>query len=169
MAGNAPDTVLVSIVCADDSVIILSFVTAEYRNGVQVWTREPTPEHIDAEIAKASAIFDVEKLPIRSWRIVQASDIPADRTFRNALRDNGTTFSFDLAQSRAMYRDRLREVRASKLAELDVAYQRADEAKDAKAKAKIAGQKQALRDLPQDPKIDKVKTTSALIALWPFA
>lgn len=98
---------------------------------------------------------------------IDKSEIPADRTFRNAWTLNGKTIAHDMNKARDIHRARLRAARAPKLAKLDVDYQRADERGDMDAKQAVAAQKQALRDLPNDPAIDKAKTPEKLKALWP--
>lgn len=97
-------------------------------------------------------------------RPIDGSAIPADRTFRNAWKHDLTV---DMPKARDLWRDRMRVVRASKLAELDVAYQRADEAGDNAAKASITQRKQALRDVTNDPAIEAATTPEQLKAVWP--
>jgi len=82
------------------------------------------------------------------YKIVDVSSIPSDRTFRNAWEHcpvNGT--KVNTAKAKAIHLDRLRELRAPKLAALDIAYQRADELGDAQGKRDFAAKKQALRDV----------------------
>lgn len=90
-----------------------------------------------------------------------------DRTFRNAWKHSGGQFSVDMEKARDIHRERIRQARESKMAALDVAYQRADEKADSKAKADISAKKQALRDLPADPAIEAAKTPDELRAFWP--
>lgn len=76
--------------------------------------------------------------------------------------------SVDMAKARSIWRDRIREARAARLAELDVAFVRAVEAGDAARQAEIAATKQALRDAPADPRIDAATTPEALRQVWPL-
>lgn len=92
---------------------------------------------------------------------------PTDRTFRNAWKGNGSEIVVDMGKARSLWRDRMREARAPKLAKLDVEYQKADEAGDAQRKTQIAAQKQALRDVTADPSIEAAKTPEDLKAVWP--
>lgn len=94
-----------------------------------------------------------------SHREIDPTTIPADRTFRNALKPDLT---HDMEKCREIQRGRLREQRAPLLAALDIEYHRADERGDAKAKAEIAARKQALRDITNDPRIDAAKTPEDL-------
>jgi hypothetical protein len=118
------------------------------------------------EIAKW---HDDERTRVASVTPLDPADIPADRTFRNAWRLNGTGIDHDMEKARAIQRERMRLARAPLLAALDVEYQRADEAADADAKASVAARKQALRDAPQDPRVDTVQTVEALKTVWPDA
>lgn len=75
----------------------------------------------------------------------------------------------DMAKARDIQRERIREMRAPVLAELDTAYQRADERGDTEAKANIASRKQALRDATEDPAIEAAQTPEELKAVIPDA
>lgn len=87
------------------------------------------------------------------YKIVEDSEIPADRTFRNAW-----TFDLkeDIEKSKEIWKTKLRKDRAPLLSELDVEYQRADESGDAKRKSEIAAEKQKLRDVTK--LVDNCKT-----------
>jgi len=97
-------------------------------------------------------------------RIIDAADIPVDRTFRDALKIDLT---HDMPRAREIQRDRMRAARAPKLAALDIAYQRADEAGDNAKKERITALKNALRDVTADPAIEAATTTEVLKAVWP--
>ena len=177
---KAPDVVLVAVTLADDSVAIMHFVTAEYgADGKPRWKREATHAEVQREIDKSSLGQSV-----KGWRFVQADEIPADRTFRNALRDRGlrdTTqkLEIDMPVAREIHRDRIRRAREPKLAALDVEYQRTGEIAEtlamngvqfkASERARIAKQKEALRNAPADPAIDAAQTPEELKAAWPEA
>jgi hypothetical protein len=75
--------------------------------------------------------------------------------------------AINMAKAREIQRDRIRALREPLFADLDVAYQRADEIGDAEAKAAIAARKQALRDATKDPAIDAAKTPEELKAAIP--
>lgn len=98
--------------------------------------------------------------------IIEASAIPTDRTFRDALNPD---CSHDMAKARAIWTDKMRAARAPKLAALDIAWQRAAEVGDVAAQAAIVAQKQALRDVTADPAITSCMTCDALKAVWPAA
>jgi hypothetical protein len=165
-----PDVVHLALTCADGTVAIMAFVTREYNpDGTVRWARVAEPATIEREIARTAAALDAWKVPIQRWRPIDPADVPADRTFRNALRDDGTRLQHDLPHARELHRAAIRVARAPKLADLDVAYQRADETNDTAAKKQIAAAKQLLRDLPAHPAIEAATTTEALKAFWPEA
>lgn len=68
----------------------------------------------------------------------------------------------DMAKAPNIWRDKLRADRQPILDRLDVEYQRADEAGDTVWKSDVASRKQALRDAPQDPRIDSAATPEEL-------
>ena len=99
-------------------------------------------------------------------RFIEATEIPVDRYFRDALRLDLTT---DMVKAREIHRENLRRLRQPKLEALDVEYQRADEQGDTALKAKIAVKKQALRDVTADPEIETATTPDELKAVMPAA
>ena len=73
-------------------------------------------------------------------------------------------FGIDMAKAKEIHKSNIRAVRVSKLAELDIEFQRALETSaDTSA---IVAKKQALRDAPADSAIDSAKDTDALKAQW---
>lgn len=103
----------------------------------------------------------------RVGRVVRSAEVPKDRTFRDAWCCNGKSIDHDMAKARKIHRQRMREARAVKLADLDVAYMRADEASDDAAKKSISAKKQKLRDVTKHPDIESAKTVDELRAVWP--
>lgn len=109
--------------------------------------------------------------------VCEESDVPSDRTFRNAwcrataVSDPawrlGAVIGVDRAKAEQLHMDRIRRVRDRELAKLDIEYQRADERGDASAKADVAARKQWLRDIPQTFDLSKAQTPEALKAMWP--
>jgi len=73
-------------------------------------------------------------------------------------------FGIDMAKAREIHKDKIREARTPKLAELDVEFQKALETSaDTSA---IVAKKQALRDAPADSGIAAASDTDALKAQW---
>lgn len=78
------------------------------------------------------------------YKIVDSSELPEDRTFRNAW---GYDLKENIPKSKEIWKDKLRADRKPLLENLDVEYQKADEAGDSARKAEVAAQKQILRDI----------------------
>jgi hypothetical protein len=163
----APQTLLISIVCADDSVAVMAFVVKELHpaTGVIMWEREPSYEAITSEIERASASFDADKMPIKSWRIIERDDIPADRTYRNALRDNGKKLQHNMPHARELHRELLRSERREVFPVMDGEYLKALDTGDSVARQAVARKKQGLRDAPAHPAIEAAKTVEQLKTL----
>ena len=123
----------------------------------------------EAEIAKWSPEMQAE---IVGHEPLKLEAVPQDRYFRNAWthvvpgRAVGQV-EVDMDKARDIHRDVLRRQRAPLLAEADVGYVKADEAGDEPKKAEVRAYKQALRDVPQDPRIDAAQTPEELKAIVP--
>lgn len=97
---------------------------------------------------------------------INVTDIPTDRTFRNAWKMDLTV---DMTLAREIHKNNLRIQRAPKLAALDIEYQKADEAGDLTLKKQIADKKKALRDITVDPRIAMAQTPEELKSVIPDA
>ena len=133
--------------------------------GVGIMHANPEQEE-SALTAYAEKWVDTEFAYV-SRREVDESEIPSDRTFRDAWLDSGNEIIHDMPKCREIWRNRLRELRAAKLIALDIAYIRADEIGDNAEKQRIITQKQALRDVTDDPRIEAAQTPDALKAVMP--
>jgi len=102
-------------------------------------------------------------------QIVGGNDIPADRVFRNAWKSELGGVGVDMPKALEIHRNKLRELRAPKLAALDVEYMRALEQSDGAKMATIAAKKQALRDVTADPALIAAQTPEELKAAIPEA
>lgn len=102
-----------------------------------------------------------------SFQIVEESEIPLDRTFRNAWKVGNGKVEHDMEKCRDLHRQHLRSLRAPKLAALDVEYMRADESGDSAKKAEIAAMKRTLRDVTADPGIEAAQTPEELKIVIP--
>lgn len=95
------------------------------------------------------------------YQVISISDIPQDRTFRNAWKADGARIVEDVQKAREVAKDILRAQRAPLLEALDVAFMRAiEQGVDA---TPIAAEKQRLRDITQEP--DKASTIEELRAM----
>ena len=99
---------------------------------------------------------------------ISASDatVPSDRHFRGAWTLSGSTITEDLATSKDIFKDKIREVRASLLAAEDVVYMKALEVDDADAKTTSVTKKTNLRNAPAASAITNASSISALKAAW---
>ncbi len=73
-------------------------------------------------------------------------------------------FNIDMAKAKEIHKDNIRRARVTKLAELDVEFQRAQEA--GSNTSTIVSKKQALRDAPADSAISSASDVAALKAQW---
>ena len=92
--------------------------------------------------------------------------VPADRAFRGAWSLSGTVITEDMTAAKAIFKDKIREVRAPLLDAEDVVYMKALEADDADAKAASVTKKAALRDAPAASAIGNADTIANLKAAW---
>jgi len=98
-------------------------------------------------------------------RDVSSLTLPQDRTFRGAWQFGGDVVEVDMPLARDIHRDNLRAERAPRFEKLDADWFRAAETNDTDAQAAIAAQKQALRDVTSDARIDAAATPDELKAL----
>ena len=73
-------------------------------------------------------------------------------------------FGIDMAKAKEIHRDQIRYARKSKLAELDIEFQRALET--SADTSSIVAKKQVLRDAPADSAIDAATDEAGLKAQW---
>lgn len=94
--------------------------------------------------------------PDTEYRVIRDdSEIPTDRTFRNAWTMDLTV---DMDKAREIHMDRIRVVRDEELKRLDI---------ETLKGVDVQKEKQALRDIPQTFDLDKAETPDELKALWP--
>lgn len=98
-------------------------------------------------------------------RDASSLSLPEDRIFRGAWQFNGPAVKVDMPLARDIHRDLLRAERGPRLEKLDVEWLRAAETADVTVQAEVAAQKQALRDVTDDGRIDDAATPEELSAL----
>lgn len=150
--------------CADDSVMVMSFITDDEHGLVRVGT----PSEIDAEISKSSSAWSPSKLPIVSWHEITDDDIPP-REFREAWVVKDKKIDHDMKKARSIHLDRIRAKRNDRLAGTDSLWMRATgQGKKAEA-TKIEKSRQALRDIPQEwgSAIESAGSVEELASMWP--
>jgi hypothetical protein len=161
-----PKVQFIALSFADGSVGIMQFVVQQYhqRSGAVMWEQLPTKAAVDAEVARSS--FDH---PVKAWRFIEPSEVPPDRTFRNAWRDSGKAIVHDMDKAREHVLKTVRKHRGPKLDALDRDWMRAFGKGDKAETARIEAQRQKLRDLPQslDKPLKAASSVDELKALLP--
>jgi len=92
--------------------------------------------------------------------------VPSDRHFRGAWSLSGSVISEDMDAAKAIFKDKIREVRAPLLEAEDVVYMKALEAGDSDAQAASVTSKNALRNAPAASAITNAADIAALKAAW---
>ena len=95
-----------------------------------------------------------------------SATVPSDRHFRGAWSLSGSVISEDMNAAKAIFKDKIREVRKPLLEAEDVVYMKALEADDADAKAASVTKKGKLRDAPAASAITNADTIAKLKAAW---
>ena len=90
--------------------------------------------------------------------------VPVDRNFRGAWVLDGTVISEDMDSAKAIFKDKVREVRKPLLEAKDVELMKALET--SASTTAIATAKNALRDAPAASAIDSASTITELKAAW---
>ena len=123
-------------------------------------------------ITPASTDLTVEEIAAKdvptgkSYTIVEDTDIPSDRSFRNAWAISSGAIQVDMTKAKDIMRNKIREVRKDLLAAEDVVFMRAVEDADSDAQAASATRKQALRDAPAASGISNASNVTALKSAW---
>jgi hypothetical protein len=151
---------LILLRCHDDSVMVM---TMFLKDGYGTLNRKGTKEEIEMTIKKASEMYPPERLPIIGWEEIEDENIVSDRTFRNAwITKGGKKIDHDMNKAREIHREKLRAARVPILEKLDVDYIIADENNNSDEKNRIVKDKQRLRDITKDPRIDAANNIEAL-------
>jgi len=146
--AKQPEGVTVALNFADGTVGVMTVITTEYSaDGSVRWSRQATPALIEEEIGRASASFAPEKVPVAGWTPVNVTDIPADRTFRNALRHDGKAFSHCPIHAKEIALAKVRAHRTPRFAELDAKRMAAGRKGDRYLAARLDAEADALANL----------------------
>jgi hypothetical protein len=103
------------------------------------------------------------------YKIINTSDIPADRSFREAWEEKNRKISVNINKARTIHMNRLREMRKPIFEKLDVEAVRAMEDKDEEKLEEIKAKKQVLRDIPQTLDLSEVISPDVLKTIIPDA
>jgi hypothetical protein len=99
--------------------------------------------------------------------LIGSDTVTPDRMFRDALEDKDGRLGVNMPKARSIHMDRIRQVRDSALAALDVPWMKAVESGNVAEQQRIVRQKQALRDIPVTFPLDIYTDTGSLKAAWP--
>ena len=96
------------------------------------------------------------------------STMPSDRHFRNAwVFDSAqSAITEDITAAKAIFKDKIREVRGPLLEAEDVVWMKAAEANDSDGKVASVAKKKKLRDAPAAAAITNAVNITALKAAW---
>ncbi|WP_425991395.1 hypothetical protein [Afipia sp. DC4300-2b1] len=126
------------------------------------------PDHLETIVQAEIAQWQKEdRADVVSWRVIPDEEIPTDKTFRAAWRDETPDLRIDLDMDRCreIWKNKMRGSRARKLAALDVDVVRAIES--GQSTAELAQKKQALRDVTKHPALAAARTPEDLKQVWP--
>lgn len=121
----------------------------------------------DAEVQAYMDQRNIKPLDASNPQTITASDIPADRTFREAWEHGGNKILVNMPRARDIHLGRIREARNKALADMDIETIKAMGQGDNKALVDVEAQKQVLRDIPQTIDLDQANTPEELRAIWP--
>tara|TARA_R110002020_G_scaffold103752_15_gene243189 strand:+ start:2498 stop:2920 length:423 start_codon:yes stop_codon:yes gene_type:complete len=102
--------------------------------------------------------------PHTKYRIVEASQLPADTEFWGAWTID---CKVDIKKAKSIWLDKIRLVRNERLKELDLKWMIAMERGEAREASAIAAKKQLLRDVTERREFRKVKTVQQIKEYWP--
>lgn len=167
-----PAQVRIALTLEDGRVAIMCFAThVELDASGNGFAREASAENVQAEVDRTfpptndEGTLDYPNGRVMSWRILQDHEVPSDRSYRDAWRDDGERIVHDLPKARAIHRERLRAKRKPLLEALDVEAIRADEDGDSARKRDVVARKRRLRDVTADPRIEAATTIDELKAI----
>jgi hypothetical protein len=138
-----------------------------------VTVRVPCPHDQKADEAEDDFLARVMAVPVRSGvavsaHILERSDVPTDREYRNAWTYRGGKFDHDMSKAKEAHRDKIREARKPLLDAQDLEVSKALANGDSVKVAAAEAERQRLRDATADPRINAAKTVAELKAAWPL-
>ena len=112
------------------------------------------------------AFITVEDKDGNQIRLDDLTSEPSSRLFRDSWSLSGTVITEDVTAAKEIFKDKIREVRASLLKEEDTVFMKALEDDDATARANSKTKKDNLRDAPAASAISSATTIDELKAAW---
>jgi len=175
-----PEQIKLAITLDDGSLKIMSFLTKgrgaslpEFAEWTEVdgwWKRDPSDLAILDELARTFPPQDLDGTPRPQpigFRRISDSELPADRTYREAWKDSGETIVHDMPRARVIHLSRVRVARAAKLDQLDRDWMRATGRGDKAGVLEAEDRRQLLRDLPASLDVESAQTVEDLKQRWP--
>lgn len=141
-----------------DGGVALSYINPDYTDPSQIEDAK-----IKARAAVESSSGPVIRHDYDSDLLPEPSD---DERFFDAWEWIEGAVSVNMSKARRMHMDAIRRVRDAELVAADITYLRAVEAGDTNAQARIAAEKQILRDIPQTFDLTS-RTPAQLKEKWP--
>ena len=135
------------------------------------WTRQPSDENIEFELARVSANWSRLGDPVMiGWRRISDEEhrlFETDRVYRDALTDVDGKLQHDMPKARALHQAYLRHQNGDKFMTLDREWLDKNARGDANGAAEVEAKRQALRDFVNDPRIEAAKTIDELKRVVP--
>lgn len=172
----------IAITMDNGELVVMSFITVgrgnvlpalatwiDEKNAPGWWRREPTDAAILDELCRAFPEKDgdgnARPQPAR-YRRISDSELPSDRSYRAAWADDGKAVVHDMPKARALHLGKVRAARAAKLESLDRDWMKATGQGKKLEADRIEAERQTLRDLPTELKLDEARTVGELKARW---
>lgn len=124
----------------------------------------PEPESLSDEEILQRAMKGIPQ-DASDVQIIEESEIPSDRYFRNAWVAGQGTVTHDLEKCKDIQKEVLRSKRKPRLEALDSEFMKALESGDSAKQQSVAAEKQRLRDITKHPSLLGALTPEAIKAV----
>jgi len=125
----------------DAPMAIMGWPTLRRDTGGEDYVYPATPENIEKRIKE-------EGHDVVSYRFIEYWDLPDDRTYRNALKDDGKHIGHDIVKARRIHLEHVRNNRAFAFEQLDRDWMKNFAQGKKKEADKVEAKRQQWRDLP---------------------
>lgn len=141
--------------------------------GDGTWVRASSDANINQYLGRvAQRRLELDGLTLVGWRRITAQEhamFERDRTYRDAMADDGVTLSHDMTKARELHRAFIRHQNGDRFMTLDREWVDASASGDTAKAQQIAAQRDALRNFVNDPRIDAAQTLDELKVVVPDA
>lgn len=135
-------------------------IYANDAGGVAIVIPAPNSDLTIKEIAKKSVPKGID------FEVVDISEIPTDRVFRNAWEKDAKSIKVNIDKAKEIQRNKWRNARKPILEMLDVEFIKALESGDIIKQEEVKAKKQALRDITLTD-LSEIETPEELKNVWP--